>query len=208
MRHLLFLIATGILPAAAAVIDFNGVPSSGNTNQSPSLTTQGFVFTSGHFHTIDDPGLCTFGGCVGNGTTYLAVDGPGLGFPILMTALGGGVFSLLGFDGDILFLDTAAAASGGFADATSIGVVGSVSGGGTLSTSFLLNGSSSFQHFNLPGNWNNLLSVTFTGLSGVVSDTSFALDNVGVTSSPEPAAMGLVGVVLVALGARRARKRA
>ena len=202
-RNILLCVAAGLLPLGAAVIDFNGVVSSGNTNQSPALVTQGFVFSSGHFHTIDDPGLCSLGGCVGNGTTYLAVDGPGLGLPILMTAVGGAAFSLNGFDGDILFLDKAAAASSGFADSTSIGLVGTLNGGGTLSTSFLLNGSANFQHFNLPVSWANLLSVTFTGLSGAVTNTSFALDNIAVISTPEPSMVGLVGLMLVGLGVVR-----
>jgi hypothetical protein len=202
-RGLLTVLTVGLLPLGAAVIDFNSVPSSGNPIQSPSLTTQGFVFTSAHFHTVDSPGTCGFGGCVTNGTIYLAVDGPALGFPIVMTASGGGAFSLNAFDGDKLFLDDAAAMGGGFPNATSIGLLASVNGGGSLSTSFLLNGTSSFQHFTLPGSWTNLLSVTFTGVTGATTDTSFALDNITVNTVPEPSTFCLLGIGIALLGFRK-----
>src|SRR2546425_12295790 len=86
-------------PAKAALVTFDEVVN-GSTNEiGPSATSAGFDFTSIHFHVIDSPTSCTFGGCVANGTQYAAEDAPTLAGPVTMTPSGGGTFSLVSFDG-------------------------------------------------------------------------------------------------------------
>jgi PEP-CTERM motif len=171
------------------------VPSSGDTNQAPSLTTDGFTFSSSHFHTIDSPGICTFGGCVSDGSIYLAVDGFTLGQPITMTKAGGGAFSLLGADFAQLFLDGASAAAGGFPNADIMTITGS--NGATVNLSPL---SLAFATF--AAVFNNVTSVTFEGF-GVTggADFSFAMDNVVVSSGlPEPSTWAMMLVGFASLG--------
>jgi hypothetical protein len=187
------LVLISVTSSEAAVITFDSVPSVGNPLLT-SLTTQGFTFTSGHFHTVDNPGGCVFGGCVTNGTHYLAIDGPALGFglPVTMALAGGGTFSLNGLDGDKLFMDDAAASAGGFPNATEIDVTGSLFGGGTVFAALHLSGGAAFQTFTLPGTFTNLTSVVFQGNA----DDSIAVDNI-VVSSPEPSAILLLGPIMV-----------
>ena len=127
-------------PAKAALVTFDDVVN-GSTNEiRTSATSAGFDFTSIHFHVIDSPTSCTFGGCVANGTQYAAEDAPTLAGPVTMTPSGGGTFSLVSFDGAELFLDDLAAAGGGFPNAPLIHVVGNLSGGGTIFADFRLDG--------------------------------------------------------------------
>src|SRR5262249_46507884 len=128
MSRLLLLVAFSI-PTFAATIDFNSVASSGNTNQAPSLTVDGFIFSSTHFHTIDSPGSCGFGGCVSNGTIYLGLDAPAAGQPITMTPVGGGMFTLNGIDASMVWMDSASAAAGGYPNGDQIDLLGNLSGG-------------------------------------------------------------------------------
>jgi len=58
LAKLTLALAVVSTPAWAAVIDFEGVVSAGNPIRSGTLTVDGFDFTSGHFHIIDNPGQC------------------------------------------------------------------------------------------------------------------------------------------------------
>jgi hypothetical protein len=186
---------------ANTTITFDSVPSSGNTDQAPSLTTQGFTFSSSHFHTIDDPGLCTFGGCVSDGSIYLAVDGPTLGQPITMTKAGGGTFSLVGADFAQLWLDGASAAAGGFSNADVMQITGS--SGATVDLSPLTTAFASFA-----AAFNNVTSVTFEGFGATGgADFSFAMDNVVVGSSvPEGPTWAMMLIGFAGLGFAGYRK--
>jgi hypothetical protein len=164
--------------AAATTITFDAVLSSGN-NTLTTLTTDGFVFTSLHFHTIDNPAT-SFGGSPNNGTIYIAEEAGSLGRPITMALVGGTQFTLSSIDAAKQFLDNAAAAGGGFPNADTLDITGFLAGGGTVSASFsLLN---SFQTFLLPGTFTALNSVIFSGsqLSGGAG--GIALDNIGVNN--------------------------
>ena len=122
------------VPAIADPITFDSVASFGNPEIS-SLTTEGFTFSSGHFHTVDTPGLCAFGGCVPNmdgSTVYISEEAGSLASPITMFATSGSPFLLNSFWGTKAFLDDAAALAGGFPNAGTIHVTGIFDGGGGI----------------------------------------------------------------------------
>src|SRR5687767_1446336 len=115
-------LTAGAAPAKAAFVTFNGVPASGNPILT-SLDSEGFRFTSEHFHSLD-----SFGNLATNGTIYIGHEGGSLGRVITMTKIGGGTFSISSFDGAELWVSPPS----GFPNATRIQVVGTLSGGGTL----------------------------------------------------------------------------
>ncbi len=197
--------------AQATTVTFDSVPSVGNPILT-SLTTQGFTFTSGHFHTMDSPTIALFGGAVANGTIYIAEEAGSLGVPITMAEAGGQRFTLSSFDGAEMFLDPAAAAAGGFPNANQINVVGSLWGGGTVSAMFPLDGiadgaggAADFQTFALPASFTNLTSVVFSGAVVTGLPGGISLDNINTSTIPAPGAilLGAMGAGLVGWLRRR-----
>ena len=173
-------LAIGLLAgvsASAATITFDLVPSSGNPILT-TLTTDGFTVTSGHFHTVDSPGIISFGGAVNNGTIYIGEEAGSLGLPMTLVQALGGQFALTSIDGAKLFLGNAAAASGGFPNADTLNILGNLNGGGTVSASFSL--ANAFQTFFLPGTFANLDSVVFSGSLFTGAPGGIALDNIVV----------------------------
>jgi hypothetical protein len=164
---------------ADTIITFDSVPSVGNPIRTTPLTTDGFTFTSLHYHIIDTPSDCS-GGCVSDGTNYIAVDGPTLGFPLVMTAAGGGTFSLISLDAAKLWLTIGGLP--GFPNAITFDVTGSLTGGGTVSASLTLPSEGSFGNVVLPATFTNLTSVTFSGTAPGTSDASWAADNIRVAA--------------------------
>jgi hypothetical protein len=142
-----------------------------------SIVSGNFTFTSAHEHIIGEPGICLFGGCVSNGTTTIAEEAGGVGQPITMAVTGGGEFKLKWVDAAPLFNDSAAASIGGVPNATQVYVVGTTSGGGTVSATLVLNGNPEFQSFKLPSDFKNLVSVTFYG-NNASNTGGFQLDNI------------------------------
>src|SRR5262249_38498774 len=183
MKRLLSTAMPIVLAASvtACTITFDTVSSIDNPVRA-SLTTEGFMFTSIHFHTIDNPELCTFGGCVNNSTVYIMEEAGNLGSPITMTGATGAPFMLTSFAGAQPFLDDTAAASAGFPNATIVSVVGTLAGGGTVSASFALP-EEGFQTFTLPSTFANLVSTTFSGSTASGDPGGIALDNIGFVSS-------------------------
>ena len=184
----------------ATIVTFDGVPSVGNPILT-SLTTQGFTFTSGHFHTIDSPTIASFGGDVANGTIYISEEAGQLGLPITMADAGGQPFTLIGFDGAEQFLNAAAAAAGGYPNANQINVLGTLSGGGTVNAMFALDGIADgaggvadFQTFLFPASFTNLASATFSGALVTGLPGGIALDNINTGVIPAPGAVLLGGI--------------
>ncbi len=202
MIYKTLLISAGLmfalLPLRADVVTFDLIAPPGNAVQSGTLTTQGFNFTSQSFHVIDQPSLCA-GGCVDDGSQYLAVAGPGLDSPVTVTTAGGQLFSVSGFDAAKLFL-TPGGLSGN-PNADSLDLLGTLSGGGTVSTSLVLSAEGLFRTFTLTG-FTNLTSLTISGTGGGDPDASWAVDNLAVLAAPEPSTMLLVGCALLGALAR------
>lgn len=162
----------GLSPAQALTISFNDVPSSGNPELT-HLSTDGSSFDGVHFHTIDTPGLCGFGGCLSNDTIYIAEEEGGVGQPFTMTRPSGTTFKLARVELGQLFNDDAAAAAAGSPNATAVTLTGTLSGGGTLTRSFQLPDFGIFS-YPVPRNWRNLVSVRFA------ANGAFAADNIKI----------------------------
>ncbi len=214
------LAVAGILiPANAVTITFDGVPSVGNP-QLTTLNTQGFNFTSEHFHTVDNPTPPLTGALVSDNTpVYIAEEGgnhPGQlfqghpvdGKPITMALTAGGSFTLNSFDGaEFTLLPNA-----DFPNANLINVLGNLTLGGTVTASFQLDGLKDgpggipdFQTFVLPPSFTGLSSVVFSGALVSGAPGGLSLDNIVVNESvPEGGAtLALLGMGLSVLGFKK-----
>ncbi len=173
-------LATLAAPALAATITFDDIVTTGN-NIFASTVSGGFTFAGQHFHIVDSP--AAFGG-VANGTQYLAAEAAGgLGKPVNFSKVGGGVFSLNGADIAELWLPGNANN-----DFLTVVFTGTVSGGGTLTQTFTLDGLrdgaggiADFQTVSFTG-WNNLTSVNVTGRNAQGAFGDYSIDNLVVNA--------------------------
>lgn len=179
--------------ASAGVVDFEST-STANAILSGSTDVQGLTFTSGHYHILDSTSA-SFGGVVPP-VKYLALDAPGLGLPVTVTLTGGGAFSVLSLDASQLWVDGAAAAAGGYANADFLHLLGNINGGGTVTTDLPL--VFGFANFVLAG-FNNLDSMVISGfVVGGTDNASWAVDNIEFGAPvPEP---GSWAALLLGLG--------
>ncbi len=190
--------------ANAAIVDFEDVVAN-NTSTFGTQISNGYRFeptaTTADLVFVHRSGGPCAGGCVDNGSKALGVyNGDGAApFEVRMTAADNSIFSLFSFDYSELFRFTTAA--GG-----SIVLVGSLSGGGTVTESFAVDQiSESYQTANVVG-FSNLTSVLFS------SDRYYpTYDNINVTSGatavPEPGSVALVGLAIAGLGLARRKKQ-
>ena len=213
-------VGTGIPPGSGIDVSVSpcfGVNAASVAPGCPAtfLDDGGFRFTvlqtafSDHGHLISSPFGVPGQSFPNNGTQYIGEDTSNL----LMTRIGGGTFSLLGFDAAEGFLVLGALIA---ERARKLRVDGSLSGGGTVSVTFDFDGindgsgmSADFQNFLLPGSFNNLTAVTWTGLdaNGDPGIFVFSIDNVNVTPEPTGAALlGLGFLVLIFLRRRSAEQ--
>ncbi len=190
--------------ASAGVVDFEST-STGNAILSGSTDVQGLTFTSSHYH-IPDSVVGSYGGSVAL-VKYLALDAPGLGFPVTVTQTGGGAFSVLSLDASQMWGDSGAAAAAGYNNADFLHLVGNISGGGTVTTDLPLG--FGFANFVLAG-FNNLDSMVISGfVVGGTDNASWAVDNIEYASAvPEPGSWAalLLGLGSLSYAVSRRRK--
>lgn len=190
------VLATASMSAFAGMVNFEDLAVAVGTNSiGGDRTSGGFFFNSStdHTHLTNN----SFGG--NSGSTFMVIDNNDGVNTMLMSKVGGGAFSFVGFD--LGEWDT---------PATQVTVTGNIVGGGTVQEVFNLdgilsiNGSNSFQSFLVGSGWNNLSSVSFlaTGGSG---NKDFGLDNILVdpASVPEPASLALLSLGALGLALRR-----
>lgn len=167
--------------ASAGVVDFEST-ATGNAILSGPTNVQGLTFTSAHYH-IPDSVVSSYGGSVAP-VNYLALDAPGLGFPVTVTQTGGGAFSVLSLDASQLWGDSSAAAAAGYANADFLHLLGNINGGGTVTADLQLG--FGFTNFALAG-FTNLDSMVISGyVVGGTDNASWAVDNIEFSSVPEP----------------------
>jgi hypothetical protein len=159
-----------------------------NQEYNTPLLTDGFTFTSGHFHIIDNAPQCVFDGCAPiNGTQYLASDGPLLGQAVVMTRTDGGTFRVDSLQASRLFANDTDAEALGFMNASTLLLVGALSGGGTVSVQVALPAMPAFNSFTLPAEFTELTSLTISGLvPGITDSASWGVDSIEVELVPEP----------------------
>jgi hypothetical protein len=195
------------VPSRADLITFDTYPSAGSP-ELVSLNTEGYTFTSSHFHVLDGYNADIVRN---NSPNHIGHEGGSLGRAITMVRNDGLPFRLVGLDIAELWITGREFPE--FPNASHVGVSGSLNGGGVISQSFALDGLASgnpvagnFQNVVLGPGWTNLVSVTFNGLKSNLPNYAFAIDNIE-TTIPEPSSFVLLASIgLAMLLSRRATK--
>jgi hypothetical protein len=187
------------------MINFNGlgVIAAGNEIFT-TLTVDGFQFasgrvSSGHFHLIISP--AQFGG-PDNGTVYLASE---ITF-VTITKVGGGTFSLDGFDAARMNLNPTAEV---ITVSNSSGILGTYA----VPANDGIGPGADFKSFQV--SFTDQTSITFSGVTSTGEFGSWAIDNIVVDQAPvaatsEPASLTLLGIggAFGLLGYRLRRRKA
>ena len=204
MRSLLLLVFAVVLlgPSvlSATTIDFEGLPSGLCRSIGQSVDTQDFRFTSGNGSGLFSCNASASNN-VGANTSRALLDAnnsAGASNP-LMARIDGQPFDLLMFDAVSRFQPSFPS----IIPATAVEVVGTISGGGTVSAVFDLDGNNETTLV-LPAGFSDLISVSFLGLHD--PNAEFLIDNVVVVPEPSTAlllAIGLFGFVGSAAQQRR-----
>lgn len=203
MKRLFTLALASLAGSAfAVVIDFEEVAGGGNPILA-TLDSQGYRFTSDHFHTLD-----SHGGFADNGSNiYIGHEGGDLGRAITMVQIGGGLFNLTSFDMAELWVGGHST----YPNATHVEVHATFSDDSTSTVNYALDGvndgtggAADFETVAL--SLSNLKSVRFNGVSAAAGgDFAFGLDNIEVSPVPEPATMTALALGAAALLRRRRR---
>jgi hypothetical protein len=191
----------------ASVIDFGDL-ASGSCNYLGAGTVQsrGFDFNG---NSLDSGMFLCDAGVIQHNTSGALINANSLSI-ITMAQTGGGVFSLNSFfaGGRTDDFNPDGAVSS-YSVATGIDIVGNLLGGGTVSTSIVLDSSAPYAwlEYLLPASFANLTSVVFTAQGGDTAE--FLIDDIAVNehrnSVPEPGILSLLAGALVGLGFLRKR---
>lgn len=196
-RFIPLLIASTLSGQAnSAVVDFNSHP----VDFSNPIVDSGFQFTfasAGWGVFGPDSGACC--NLNYNGTTSLFADGERGQKPatVVMTKVDGSLFA-------VSALDAATYWNGATG---SMELIGSLVGGGTVSTTLSID--SNWSSFKLPTTFVGLTSLTFldTSTDGFLSAPGFGVDNISTAAVPEPEAYALSIMGLLTVGALARRRR-
>ena len=189
--------------SAAATLDFSDLVSS-DCNQ---VSVTGGVDTGGyHFDGNPvDPGLylCDAGVLQSN-TTPALINANDVSL-LILTQIGGGPFTLNSFSAGTRL------SGGPYGVTTGLDIIGTLFGGGLVSTSVVFNGDE-FGSFTLPGTFTNLTSVAFSA-SGTEASREFLINNItvdeaAVSEAPEPGTFLLLSAGLVGAGLLRRKRSA
>jgi hypothetical protein len=202
MGLLAVALLAGPMVANAAIIDFAGEADGEYAILDGSPATyeiSGYTF-AGHFLFTTAGAGCSEGGCnTISGESGQISDFFKKGAPVMtLTQSNGGAFSLSSLDAAVAYLNLSSSFN-----ATSLTIVGTLLGGGTVSQGIGLDLGASTMVFD--SNWSNLISIEFVA-SGSLNDTNaFVVDNIVLSpvSVPEPGTLALLGLGLVGMGMRR-----
>lgn len=205
------IVATAVLcgsqtTSRAATIDFEdvGVPPLSNITGG-DLNSGGYFFdtSENESHRVNaDPNSAD------SGSTYLLFHSVVGNNTLTMSQIGGGTFRL----NSALLAEGRSPASGSLSDnATSVLVTGNLFGGGTISTTIILDGIvdgpggvADFQLATFNPGWDNLTSVVFDGVGG--NDGRMGIDNI-IVNVPEPSSLALVGIGILACAWRKLARK-
>jgi len=219
MRNVILsgIVATVVLYGAqtsqAGTIDFEDVAVAPGSNLSflADLNSGGYFFdTSENEHHLVNANVSY----ADSGSTFLVIHNVVGNNALTMSLIGGGTFRL----NSAQLAEGFNHASGSFGDnATSILITGNIFGGGTISTTVILDGINDgpggLADFQLatfwtggggPA-WDNLTSVVFDGIGG--NDSRMGIDNI-IVNVPEPSSLALVGMGIFACAWRKLARKA
>lgn len=195
----ILILTTGRVEAGIVTLDFDDFPPppGGYGDQGSQFTSRGFTFreVTGDLAIVDD----RQDNVPNAGSNFLIADAsPDASFTLRVTD--STVFDLL----SLRAAEGRNTASGFYNfSATGISVVGTIYGGGTVSTTLNFDGIAQnspldFQTFVLSG-FTQLTSVKFTGIGGPMSGYSYSLDDIKVQKGPippvpEPSSIALLGI--------------
>ena len=189
---------TAHAPASAAVITFDDVTVPGTFLPAAAITSNGFTFThapAGNIAVIKDTATVCAGGCVDNGSQYLAVLNGAAPFKVVMSQGSGNPFTLVSFELATAFRFDPGAGK-------TVDVTGTLAGGGTVTQSVTYDRDpENFQTVLALSTFHDLTSVEFSS-----NDFAPAFDNF-VTTVPEPATITIIGMGVAGTGWLRRRRK-
>ena len=198
LNRLLVLVAMIALPgsavAAPIIIDFEGIaPFNGATNENGTRIFGNGTFTSTHGHIYDSVLNAGHSTLTDNGTDWYVHDN---NTPFIVDTLDSSNFTLTSVD----LADYTS--KGGSFNPVSVLVTGFYAAGGTTSVVFNIT-TPGFSTFTFGPGWAGLTQATFDRNGSVYPGFDNIVLNGETGGVPAPGALALLGIGLLAMGARR-----